>query len=106
MSSGLQLSIYIDNPLLSYYNISKENIMKSPKAIAGVTSSLGNGSADVYVVKTDANGNLIWERTSDGWRYECGYSIAENADGTFVISGYSNTFGNGDYDVYLIKTAQ
>jgi hypothetical protein len=71
----------------------------------GETSSFGNGEDDVYLVKTDSQGNLEWNKTFGGSSSDCGYSVQQTTDGGFIITGTTNSYGNGDrLDVWLIKT--
>ena len=72
--------------------------------IAGWTESYGAGSYDVYLIKTDANGNESWSRTFGGSYDDYGYSIQKTYDGGYIIAGYTESYGAGGYDVYLIKT--
>ena len=69
----------------------------------GWTYSYGQGLADVYVVKLDANGELTWEETYGGDGFDEGYYIEQTADGGFVIAGESNSFVSGPVDVYVLK---
>lgn len=57
---------------------------------------------DVSIVKTDKNGNVLWSQAYGGPDFDCAYSIAETADGGYVVLGVSNSFSfsNG---LYLIK---
>jgi hypothetical protein len=66
--------------------------------IAGWANSLNNVGGDVYLIKTDAAGNMLWNRTYDG---VLGNSVIESDDG-YLIAGYS--YSQGNYDVYLVKT--
>lgn len=72
--------------------------------LVGSTSSFGAGGSDVYLVKTDAEGNLQWEKTFGGTAAEHGYSIECIEDGGYVIAGSTASAGAGLADVYLIKT--
>jgi len=72
--------------------------------IAGRTSSYGAGSGDVYLIKTDEEGNELWYQTFGGNNNDVGYSALQTMDGGYIIAGYTESFGAGDYDVYLIKT--
>ncbi len=71
--------------------------------IAGRTRSFGAGEAEVYVIKTDPNGNLLWQKTLGGNHYDCGMSIQQTSDEGFIIAGSTESFGAGGSDVYLIK---
>ncbi len=71
--------------------------------IAGATNAYGVDSNDVYVVKLDPLGNIIWTRTIGGNRNEYGNSITMAKNGGYTITGYTNSFGAGSNDVYLIK---
>src|SRR3990172_2495921 len=72
--------------------------------IAGTTYSFGVGNYDVYLIKTDANGNTLWTKTFGGTSSDEGYSAQQTTDGGYVIAGLTDSFGAGLYDVYLIKT--
>jgi hypothetical protein len=72
-------------------------------AIAGATNSFGAGYADVYVIKLDANGNLQWTRTIGGPESEEGNSLIQTSDGGYAIAGLTQSFGAGDWDVYVVK---
>ncbi|HOZ29374.1 MAG TPA: hypothetical protein PLL66_00485, partial [Bacteroidales bacterium] len=75
----------------------------------GRTDSYGAGLNDIYLVKTDENGDVLWTKTYGGMGEEkIGWAMKHNIiltkDGGFVIVGYTNSYGNGDYDIFLIKT--
>jgi regulation of enolase protein 1 (concanavalin A-like superfamily) len=72
--------------------------------IAGETGSFGAVKSDVYLIKTDPNGNLLWQKTFGGSEWNVGYSVKETSDGGFIITGYTSSFGAGYPDVYLVKT--
>jgi hypothetical protein len=72
--------------------------------IAGYTNSFGAGGHDVYLLKTDASGDTLWTKTYGGVNNDISYSIQQTSDGGYIIAGYTNSFGAGGYDVYLLKT--
>lgn len=72
--------------------------------VAGGTNSFGAGACDVYLIKTDASGNRLWQRTFGGSGWDRGYSVYQTADGGYIIAGETDSGGAGGYDAYLLKT--
>ena len=72
--------------------------------ITGETYSFGVGGSDVYLIKTDSNGNLLWSKTFGGIDDEVGFSIQQTTDGGYIIGGYYGSMGGGGQDIYLLKT--
>ena len=71
--------------------------------IAGYTESAGQGGKDVFVVKTDATGNVVWEQTYGGASDEEAEAIIRTADTGYLIAGYTESFGASGKDIYLLK---
>jgi len=71
-------------------------------AITGVTDSGTNG-ADVYVIKLDSLGNLKWNRAIGGPKDDEGFSIIQANDGGYAITGFTNSYGTGGGNVYVIR---
>lgn len=71
--------------------------------IAGYTNSFGAGGYDVYVIRTDKNGNVIWQKTFGGTDWEFAYDVVLASDGNLFVVGNTQSFGNGKMDAYLLK---
>lgn len=72
--------------------------------VAGRTESYGSGGYDIYLIKTNPNGNLTWENTYGGSSTDYGYSVQEISDGGYIIAGSTESYGAGEADVFLVKT--
>jgi hypothetical protein len=73
-------------------------------ALVGYTRSFGAGSWDVWLVKTDTYGNMEWNQTYGGKGHEEAYSLVETSDGGYALAGYTESFGAGGADFWLVKT--
>ncbi|MEO5645732.1 MAG: T9SS type A sorting domain-containing protein [Bacteroidia bacterium] len=62
----------------------------------GGESSFGSGYYDVFMMKTDLSGNLLWSKTYGGQYTEDCYSIVEVPSGGYAMAGYTETFGPGN----------
>jgi hypothetical protein len=71
--------------------------------ITGFTT-FGAGNHDVYLVKTDAGGNLQWTKTIGGINDDYGSAVLQTADHGYVVAGTTWSYGAGQSDVYLVKT--
>jgi len=73
-------------------------------ALAGDTRSLGVGETDFWLVKTDANGNHLWNQTYSGLGYDHAHSMIQTVDGGYALAGDTDPFGAGASDFWLVKT--
>ena len=73
-------------------------------AIAGYTTSFGAGSYDFWLIKTDADGSMMWNQTYGGAEDDIAHSLVVMSDGGFAIAGETSSFGAGDSDFWLVKT--
>ena len=73
-------------------------------ALAGYTESFGAGSFDFWLVKTDVNGSMQWNRTYGGSNLEKAYSLIKTFDGGYAIAGYTQSSGARGNDFWVVKT--
>jgi hypothetical protein len=71
--------------------------------VAGWTGSFGAGGLDFYVVKLDSSGNVVWTKTIGGSLTDVAYSIIQSSDGGYIVAGYTQSFGAGGADIYVVK---
>ena len=71
--------------------------------IAGMTQSSGAGNADGWLIKTDAEGNMIWNQTFGSSTYDWLTSVDLAQDDGFILGGIKGT-SNALDEGWLIKT--
>jgi len=72
--------------------------------LTGGTESFAKWRDAIYLVQLDSLGNVLWQRTYDGYDSEWGSSVRQTVDGGYVIAGSTSSQGAGMFDIYLIKT--
>lgn len=70
--------------------------------VTGLTFSFGAGDRDAYLIKTDANGSIIWTKTFGSTVGDEGNCVIQTSDEGYLVVG--PTFRNGTEDVFIIKT--
>ena len=73
-------------------------------AIMASTSSYGAGGYDFWLLKIDATGNLLWNKTFGGTIDDVAYTVSQTADGGYALLGLTYSFGAGARDVWVVKT--
>jgi uncharacterized delta-60 repeat protein len=71
--------------------------------LAGQTASYGAGGSDIFILKYDTDGNLLWKKTWGGTMNDIGNGIALDADGFVYVTGETRSFGAGNGDAVLLK---
>ncbi|MCK4523285.1 hypothetical protein KAU15_00035, partial [candidate division WOR-3 bacterium] len=72
--------------------------------LTGYTKSFGAGNSDVWLIRIDSNGNTLWAKTFGGGEDDGGESVIETNDGGFIITGYTESFGDISSDLWIIRT--
>jgi len=71
--------------------------------ISGYVNTMGT-NADLYMIRTDAEGDTLWTKTFGGIGLEIGFDVVSTPDGGFVTCGVTESMGFGYKDAYLVKT--
>ncbi len=71
--------------------------------LVGSSFSYGAGRQDMALVKYDINGQQLWNRTWGGTDDEYGLAVALDSSNNIYITGATESYGAGDYDMALIK---
>ncbi|MFZ8835388.1 MAG: T9SS type A sorting domain-containing protein, partial [Candidatus Caldipriscus sp.] len=64
----------------------------------------GAGLGDIFLIKTDASGNVQWAKTYGGTYWDDASSVQQTSDGGYIVAGYIDSFGAGGDNFFLIKT--
>ncbi len=71
--------------------------------VAGCTFSFGNGYRDGWVIKLDSAGQIEWQHTYGGVEYDCAGFIQQTSDGGYILTGFTESFGAGGIDIWVMK---
>jgi len=71
--------------------------------VIGTTSSFGSGLTDIWILKLDNDGNVLWQKSYGGADNDVGINIEGLADG-YIVAGESYSFtSDGSRDIWLLK---
>ncbi len=71
--------------------------------LTGEVHGFGSGTYDMYAVRLDESLDTMWSKTYGGADAEIAYSMIQASDTCFVLAGYSESFGAGIRDFYVVK---
>lgn len=72
--------------------------------VVGLTDSFGLGNEEIYLFKTDPDGNLVWSRTFGAGGRDRGESVRQTPDGDYIVAGTTWPPEAAYSDVFLLKT--
>jgi hypothetical protein len=82
------------------YPIDVQQTTDSGYIVVGV---IGGWPRDGYVIKTDSCGDTLWTKRLIGEGHEGVASVQEIYDGCYIIAGWTESYGVGNRDFYVIK---
>jgi hypothetical protein len=71
--------------------------------VAGFTDSLGAGEDDFWVLKLDARGDVVWQKTYGGGGWDEASSIQQTTDGGYIVAGFTYSFRARLNDGWVLK---
>jgi len=73
--------------------------------VAGFTISFGAGGffGDTWVLRLDPDGNVVWQKSYGRPGSDNGFQIAQTLDGGFVVAGFTESFGAGSADAWVLR---
>ena len=71
--------------------------------LGGYTESKGAGNGDMYLVRVDADGNKLWDKTFGGKNSDQINSLVLTSDGGALLGGFTESKGDGSGDMYLVR---
>jgi len=70
---------------------------------AGYTTSFGHGDSDSWILKLSSSGTIEWQQTYGGSVADYSTSIQQTAEGGYIAAGFTNSFGSGESDIFILK---
>ncbi|MGB3152447.1 MAG: hypothetical protein WBB27_17465 [Maribacter sp.] len=74
-----------------------------------IDASSNNGENDIWIVKTDPDGNLVWQKSFGGSAIDFGFDVIENSEGGILVVGetsstdFTSITSKGGSDLVVIK---
>jgi len=72
--------------------------------LTGLIDTTTTGNSDLFLIKTDSDGNIQWSTNVGGATADYGWYVIQTNDGGFLAAGATSSYGDGSYNGYLVKT--
>jgi hypothetical protein len=73
--------------------------------VVGTTGSDQDLNSNIYLLKLDEHLQCLWSRDLGQQQIERGYSLVEDAEGNWLVAGFSNSDAAQAYDVVVYKVS-
>jgi len=104
-ASGNKIWERVFGRVLDSWGNSAEQTMDGGYIIVGTIKAYSEGGKNtLWLIKTDANGNEVWDRTLAKDGEIIGYSVQQTKDGGYIIAGTTVPIGSIPGEICLIKT--
>ncbi len=74
--------------------------------VASITESYGAGYGDIYLIRTNEYGDVLWTKTYGGIDDDVPNAMIKTNDANIIIAGSTRSYGAGSKDFYLLKINQ
>lgn len=110
-SDGYLVKLDLDGNLIwqKFYGATRKDVLKTVEQtsdggliLSGVTRSFGNFEPDMWLIKTNGDGDTAWTKRFGGPYHDHGYTAYQTSDGGYLLSGHIEKT-NSDEDFALIK---
>lgn len=82
-----------------------EKLQDGSIIITGSTSSF-SGTFDPFIIKLSPYGDFLWSKYYRWWNQDYASSVIQTSDAGYIISGHSNSFNIGGFDIFSLKLDQ
>jgi hypothetical protein len=72
--------------------------------VCGYSDPLGFDGSDIILMKLDTDGGVLWKRDIGGTRMDRAHAVCAVTDGSYILTGTTQSFGSGDQDLLILKT--
>ncbi len=108
------ISPFLNNKWVKTFNLNKEDggssVQQTPDGgyiiVGGTEEKLTNEReyTDYWLIKTDSQGNILWDKVFGGDKDDYAQMIKLTSDGGYIMIGFTESYGAGESDVWLVKT--